>query len=181
MKNSISLLVITLSLFFVSCKDEKKEPNAEKNEVVKNDFFSVELEVVNTIEDNFAVYYTEDNTINFSSDKALWSGVKGQTISQKVLFKFPEELMPTDIRLDFGMKKEQKEVILENVKMDYLGNSFQFKGSEFLNYYRPNDSIKTEVDQAKGTIKFLQNPKRFNPIFFYPNEKLLEEISKITK
>ena len=181
MKKSISLIAMITSIVFFSCKEEKKVVKNDVPEISKNEFFTVELDVVNTLEDDFAVYYTEDNTINFGSDRTIWSGVKGQAESQKVSFKFSEEIIPTDIRLDFGMKKDQKEVVLENLKMDYYGKSFEIRGSDFLNYYRPNDSIKTEIDQAKGTIKFLQNPKRFNPIFYYPNEKLLEEISKITK
>jgi hypothetical protein len=181
MKTNIKLLLLLSLIIFSSCKDDKKTEEETNNESVKNDFFSVELDVINLLEDNFALYYTEDNTINFDSDKAVWSGVKSLSESQKVTFKLSEELIPTDIRLDFGLNKEQKEVILENVKMDYYGKSFQFKGSDFLNYYRPNDSIKTEIDQVKGSIKFIQNPKQFNPAFFYPNEKMLEEIAKITK
>ncbi len=181
MKNIFKSLFIVILLSFTSCKNKENVTDSKPEEKPKNQFFSVELDVVNTLEDNYALYYTEDNTINFVSDKAIWSGVKGQPQSQKVLFKLSEEIIPTDIRLDFGIVKSQKEVILENVKMDYYGKSFQFKGSDFLNFYRPNDSIKTEIDQAKGTIKFLQNPKRYNPIFFYPNEKLLAEISKIYK
>ena len=181
MKNIFKSLFIVILLSFTSCKNKENVTDSKPEEKPKNQFFSVELDVVNTLEDNYALYYTEDNTINFVSDKAIWSGVKGQPQSQKVLFKLSEEIIPTDIRLDFGIVKSQKEVILENVKMDYYGKSFQFKGSDFLNFYRPNDSIKTEIDQAKGTIKFLQNPKRYNPIFFYPHEKLLAEISKIYK
>lgn len=181
MKKSISFIALITSIVFFSCKEEEKVIQNDVPEISQNEFFTVELDVVNTLEDNFAVYYTEDNTINFDSDRTIWSGVKGQSESQKVSFKFSEEIVPTDIRLDFGMNKSQKEVVLENLKMDYYGKSFEVRGSDFLNYYRPNDSIKTEIDNTKGTIKFLQNPKRFNPIFFYPNEKLLEEISKITK
>jgi competence protein ComGF len=147
MKNIFKSLFIVILLSFTSCKNKENVTDSKPEEKPKNQFFSVELDVVNTLEDNYALYYTEDNTINFVSDKAIWSGVKGQPQSQKVLFKLSEEIIPTD----------------------------------FLNFYRPNDSIKTEIDQAKGTIKFLQNPKRYNPIFFYPNEKLLAEISKIYK
>lgn len=181
MENTIKSLLVLVLITFTSCKNKENGVDPKLEEKPKNEFFSVELDVVNTLEDNYALYYTEDNSINFVSDKALWSGVKGQPQSQKVVFKLSEEIVPTDIRLDFGIVKSQKEVILENVKMDYYGKSFQFKGSDFLNYYRLNDSIKTEIDQVKGTIKFLQNPKRYNPIFFYPNERLLEEIKKIYK
>ena len=177
MKNIFKSLFIVILLSFTSCKNKENVTDSKPEEKPKNQFFSVELDVVNTLEDNYALYYTEDNTINFVSDKAIWSGVKGQPQSQKVLFKLSEEIIP--IRLDFGIVKSQKEVILENVKMDYYGKSFQFKGSDFLNFYRPNDSIKTEIDQAKGTIKFLQNPKRYNPIFFYPNEKLIDLASRL--
>lgn len=182
MKKAI-LIFTVLAFTVISCKKSETESKEETKPVaadVKQNF-SVELDVISQIKDDFALYYTEDKTINFTSDKAVWSGVKGQPTSQKVILNLSEELIPTDIRLDFGINKDQEDIVLENFKLDYYGKTFQARGSDFFKYFIPNDSIKTEIDQVKGTVKFLKNPKKFMTPFFYPNQKILDEIKKITK
>ncbi|MBC8883670.1 hypothetical protein H9X57_10745 [Flavobacterium piscinae] len=138
------------------------------------------MSVICTREDNFAVYYTEDGTINFTGEKAIWSGVLGQEGSQKVMFNFPEDVIPTHIRFDLGFNKEQGDITVEKFKLDYYGKSFEAKGSDFLKYFIQNDSVKTEINEVNGTITILKNPKGFSPPFYYPHQALLDEISKIT-
>jgi hypothetical protein len=178
MKKSVS--IIALTLLFISCKEEKKQEQAKTDEP-QNEFFRVELDVTCPVKDDFVVYYTEDTTINFSEENAVWANVKDQTESQTVVINLPEEIIPTDIRLDFGINKEQKDIILEKFKLSFYGKSFEARGSDFLKYFAANDSIKTEVDEVKGTIKFIQNPKKYRTPFFYPQQTILDEIKKITK
>jgi hypothetical protein len=175
-----SILIITI-LF--SCKKDEKssEETIIEDTIKKNEFFSVNLKLQFPLNDSFVAYYTEDNTINFDENKAVWLEVKGSNEFQEITFNFKEEVIPTHIRLDFGINKDQKEVVLEKIKIDFYGNNFEIRGSDFLNYFNENKSIKTEIDQVNGSIKFIQNEDTFNPILFYPNEKLVEEIAKITK
>ena len=181
MKTKNLILAAVLSLSFISCKNdgkEKKEAEA-KAEVKQN--FSIDLDVITPIEDNFAIYYTEDNTNNFTGEKAIWGGLKAQPQSQHVTFNLPEEIIPTHIRIDFGINNNQGDVILERFKMSYYGNTFESKGSDFLKYFLKNDSVKTEIDDIKGTIKFLKNPKKYYTPFYYPDRTMLDEIKTITK
>ena len=177
------ILSLTMVFFLIfSCKNEdKKENNPQETDLsnVKQNF-SVDLDVISNIKDDFALYYTEDGTINFNSENAVWSGVKGQPESQTVTLNLSEEIIPTDIRLDFGINKDQEDIILEKFKLNFYGKTFQARGSEFFNYFIPNDSVKTEIDEAKGTVKFLKNPKGHFTPFFYPNQTILDEIKKIT-
>jgi hypothetical protein len=175
-----SILIITI-LF--SCKKDEKssEETIIEDTIKKNEFFSVNLKLQFPLNDSFVAYYTEDNTINFDENKAVWLEVKGSNEFQEITFNFKEEVIPTHLRLDFGINKDQKEVVLEKIKIDFYGNNFEIRGSDFLNYFNENKSIKTEIDQVNGSIKFIQNEDTFNPILFYPNEKMLEEIAKITK
>ncbi|MFT5754393.1 MAG: hypothetical protein ACI9FW_000074 [Flavobacterium sp.] len=175
-----SILIITI-LF--SCKKDEKssEETIIEDTIKKNEFFSVNLKLQFPLNDSFVAYYTEDNTINFDENKAVWLEVKGSNEFQEITFNFKEEVIPTHLRLDFGINKDQKEVVLEKIKIDFYGNNFEIRGSDFLNYFNENKSIKTEIDQVNGSIKFIQNEDTFNPILFYPNEKLVEEIAKITK
>jgi hypothetical protein len=76
--------LVSISLFLVivsSCKDEKK--TEEKAEPVKENF-SVELDVVVKKNDDFTVYYTETGTNEFDGTKAVWGGVSGGNIDEKV-------------------------------------------------------------------------------------------------
>jgi hypothetical protein len=178
MKKIVSILAFTI--LFISCKEEKKVQEPAKQEEPKKEFFSVELDVTCPVKDDFAVYYTEDNTINFNEQNTYWNSVKGQPDTQKIVFNFKEEIIPTHIRLDFGINKEQGDVLVEKLKFDFYGKSFEIKGSDFFKYFSPNDLIKSEIDEVKGTVKFLKNPKEFVTPFFYPNQTFLKEIKKIT-
>ena len=180
MKSKTILILLTF-FFILACKKEEKKNETENTKVEVPEFFSVELDVITQKEDNFAVYFTEDNTINFSGENALWSGVLAQETTQKVKVNFPEQVIPTNIRIDFGINKEQSDIVLEKFKLNYYGKSFEANGSEFLKYFIPNDSIKTEIDETKGTIKFLINSKSYNTPYYYPQQAILDEIIKITK
>jgi hypothetical protein len=185
MKNKF-LTLIVLAIAIVSCnKSTEKTTEATENqpavEVPQN--FYVELDVLAEKKDDFALYYTEDSTINFTSDKTVWAGVEGQPGSQKITLNLSEEIVPTDIRIDFGIKKgqEQGDVTLEKFKMNFYGKSFEFKGSDFFNYFIPNDNVETKIDAAKGTITFLKNPSKQDTPFYYPKQTLLDQIALITK
>lgn len=182
MKNRILIIATIFALAFVSCKKEEKakqEDAAVAAEQVKN--FRVELDVYAEKDDNFSVYFTEDNTINFTGEKAIWAGVKGKQ-DQKITLNLPEEVIPTNVRIDFGLKTgdEQGDVTLKNFKFEFFGKTFERKGSEFLNYFIKNDSIQTEIDAQKGTITFKKNLKGKITPFFYPQQTVIDEIKKMT-
>jgi hypothetical protein len=177
MKTNFVILATIISLTFISCKNDKKEDVTKADEKQN---FSIDLDVVAPLDDNFSVYYTEDNTINFNGDNAVWRGVKGQSDIQQVTLDLKEEIIPTNIRIDFGINKDQGDIVLEKFKLSFYGKSFEAKGSEFFKYFIPNDSVKTEIDSVKGTVKFLKNPKKFFTPFYYPQQAVLDEIKKIT-
>lgn len=182
MKNKIFIMLAIVSVAFISCKKEQdsEEKKAEEPVIQKKEFFSVDLEVIAPKADDFAIYYTEDGTINFAGDKASWRGVLAEpNKTQTVTFDFPKDVVPTDVRFDLGNNKKQGDLVLQSFKLSYYGKTFKAQGSDFFNYFSQNDSIKSVVDPAKGTIKFLEN-KHSIP-YYFPKQALLDEISKITK
>jgi len=183
MKTKFLIIAAAFSLAFVSCKNDKAAESEVKTEAVKpvvKENFSVDLEVIAPKADDFAVYYTEDGTINFTGEKALWKGVLADpNKAQTVTVDFPMNVVPTNIRFDLGNNKQQDDLILQKFKLSYYGKTFEANGSEFFNYFSENDSIKTEVDKARGTIKFLKNTHSVP--YFFPKKEVLDEISKITK
>jgi len=185
MKTKFLIIATIIALGMTSCKKEsdakKSEDTAPKVEVKQN--FSVTLDVVAEKNDDFPLYYTEDGSIKFDGDHAVWTGVKGQAATQTVVLNLSEEIIPTHIRVDFGIKKgeEQGDVTLSKFKVSYYGKDFEFKGSDFMKYFIPNKDVQTEVDAANGTIKFLKDPKGTFTHFYYPQQLLVDEIAKLTK
>jgi hypothetical protein len=182
MKTKFFTLTIVLLLVASSCKKgESNETNESSSEkTASKDFFNVEMDIIAQTQDDFTVYYSEDKTNNFDGTKAIWKGVKGGSVPEKVIFDLPSEVIPTNIRLDFGIKKDHKDVIIQNIKIAFYNKSFTFKGSDFLNYFILNDKIITEVDTQKGTIILKGNPTNKEGTYYYPRQELLDQISKLT-
>lgn len=184
MKSTLVGFAVILSLL-TSCKDKETVNSPEeinKTEEVVSDNFTVQLSIVNPKNDSYVTYYTEDGTTNFVEDKAVWTDiVEGSNDVKKVTMVLPDVANPTQLRLDFGNNKEQETVELYNVKISAYGRSFEFKGSELYTYFSLNENVKTEIDEQKGTIKFLKNPEGFQVPMYYPMPKLVEEITKISQ
>lgn len=175
---------LLLLVFTISCKDkENNQQSLEKEQVVEvpvKQNFSVELDVSVSKKDDFALYYTEDNTINFTDKIAIWRSVEGNEKREKIPFDLSEEKIPTDIRLDFGMNKEQESVTIYNVKVSYYGNEFSFNGLDFFKYFNENKDFKTEFDVPNKALKIEKNGAEYKTPYFYPTQTTIDNIKKIT-
>lgn len=172
MKNKF-LLSLVLVTTLVSCngKKEEKEP--------VNEFFSVEVEALASKTDDFTLYFTEDNTTDFKGANAIWRGINGGKV-EKIPFVLSVDKIPTNIRLDFGLKSDQDSVVIKNVKVDYYGNDYQFKGSDFFKYFIEDKQFSTKIDQAKGTLTILKKDGIYKAPYYYPTQATIDSIKKIT-
>ncbi|KGO85822.1 hypothetical protein Q765_14450 [Flavobacterium rivuli WB 3.3-2 = DSM 21788] len=184
MKTRIFILAAILSLGVISCKkdaDTKTTETSAETAEVKPDF-KVEVDAATDKNDDFAVYYTEDGSTNFTADKALWAGIKAGS-EQKLMFQFPDGIVPKALRLDFGLKTKENQgnVLLKKVKITCYNKDFEIKGSDFFTYFVKNDSIDTQIDAAAGTITFKQNLKSNSAALYYPGAELNNAIAKLIK
>lgn len=180
MKLRVLIGLLSLSLVF-SCKDKAEEGKTPEAETPKQQIFNVEMDIKAQSADDFAVYYTEDNSINFTDKQVIWTGVKGGMESERLTFNFPEDVLPTNLRIDFGIKKDAKEVTLERFKIAYMDKTIEAKGSEFLYYFMPNDKVDAVPDLEKGIITFKKNTKfPTETYFYYPSQALNDTIKVLT-
>lgn len=173
------ILIALVAITIVSCKTENKEQDAENKEVneeVVNPNFNVELTATAAKKDDFALYFTEDNTINFTAENALWCGIEPLKENATVYFEIPEERLPSHIRLDFGLNKAQDSVVLKNVEFNYLKNTFEIKGSEFFKYFNQDEQFKTKIDDVNGTVTFYKSGSEYKTPYYYPNDSLVKKI-----
>ena len=181
MNRKIFIIAFSFLTFFTACKNEKKDQTTteDKKPTVKENF-NVELDIMASKKDDFTLYYTEDNSIEFTGDMALWHGVKGENTREKILFDLSEEKIPTDIRLDLGMNKAQDSVEVYNVKIAYYGNELSINGSEFFKYFIESKDFKTAIDDKNRSLKIYKNGPEYKTPFFYPRQELIDAIKKIT-
>jgi hypothetical protein len=78
------------------------------------------------------------------------------------------------------MKTDQDSVVVKNIKVGYYGNDYQFKGSDFFQYFIEDKQFNTKIDAAKGTITFLKKDGAYKTPYYYPTQATIDNIKKIT-
>ncbi|OYU85523.1 MAG: hypothetical protein CFE24_01060 [Flavobacterium sp. BFFFF2] len=178
---SILFSVFIIAMLFVGCKNEKSvdDLNVVKSEAVDNSF-KVTVNVIAKKDDDFSLFYSEDGTTNFSA-KPIWQKVKGNDVEQSLVYTLPEEVYPTELRLDFGLNKVQEDIVLKGLVLEYKGKTKLIAGPELGKYFRA-DQNKCTFDPATGVIKALvTNGERQGPSL-YPHETVLKpEMEKLAK
>ncbi len=177
MKTKFIVIASLILTIFISCKNDVKK---DEEKIVQNKFFFIELEASASKTDDFAMYYSEDGTSQFKDVNAVWHGVFGAHKTQKIRFNLTEEKVPTHIRLDFGLKQNQDSVVIKNIKLSYYDNSFEFKGSEFFNYFIKSDQFSTSINNELGTITMLKKDGVYKTPYYYPTGAMIEGLKKIT-
>lgn len=175
------LIILFFSFFcIVGCKD-KTTDKSEESTVAENTIkpFKVTLRFSAKIDDDFCLLYTEDGTINFG-EKGIWKAIKGNEIEQSVDFVLPEEVFPTALRIDLGIKPEQTEIILKAIILEYKDKTRQIMGTEMGAFFRADENTCT-FDATTGIVKpIVKDGVRQNPSL-YPQSILRQEIEKLAQ
>ena len=182
MKFKNLFLVFFLTSIILSCKnDTKVQQNENQNNsiVIPTNSFKVFVNVVVKKNDDFCLLYTQDGSLNFK--EGVWQVVKGSDNEQTVEFSLPNDVFPTQLRLDLGKNIEQDDILIKSVKFDYLGNFRELLGPQIGVFFRPDNS-KCTFDANTGLIKAIvkDGVKQFPSL--YPHETVqAAEIPKLIK
>ena len=173
----LSFFLLTL----IGCKDEK---SIDSLKIVKPEttdtFFKVTLNVIVKKDDDFALFYTQDGTTDFKT-APIWQAVKGNEGSQQVQYNLPPNVLPTQLRMDFGLKPNQEDIVLKSVILEYKDKKREIEGTELGNFFRA-DVNKCTFDASTGLIKsVIKDGVRQSPSI-YPHEMYLgPELKKLEK
>lgn len=174
---SVIIKTFVLSLFFVSCKDEKKVDEKSEAKTEKSQPFTVSINAVVEKDDVFQIFYNEDGSENFDPSNTINVNVTGSTQPQELFFPLPEDAMPMALRFDIGANKEQKQVVFKGFKITYLDKSFNVTGAEFFKYFYPNTQIEVDSGNFTAKIKILED-QPYDPILG-STQDLKNEIAKL--
>ena len=182
MKFNILVLAAAILFLFSSCKKDVKEPEAQDKSSTTEVFepnFIVEIVAKVSAMDDFAAYYTEDSSSNYEGSKAVWTGIDATDKFQTIKLNLPQEIVPTNIRLDFGLNKNQQKISIKEITMLYQGISFKIAGDKFFEYFLDTKEFPAIADPTNGTLEITYKAGTFKTPYFYPTEKLLKEIQTI--
>lgn len=178
MKQKI-LALIAFATLFISCKNDKTEAVAQKEE---SKGMKVTVDAIVPKDDIFQFFYSEDGSDNYPGDKVVSVNVKGSPKVQAMVFNFPEDAFPSSLRFDIGGNQSQQDIEFKNVKIEYFNKSIVVKDTLFRYYFYPNEQIKYDTLRAIAKpVKIEGEP--YDPIFMPTNDfkKELEALLKQAK
>ncbi len=167
MKKIIYLLIGSIILVSCKLKDEKSEVEAAQPQEKYG--FKVTAGVISKTTDDFCLLYTEDGTINFG-ESVVWLPVQGKKELQKVDFYLPENVYPTQLRFDLGLKQTANDTIyLKSLHFDYNGKKLDIVGQQLGQYFRADENHCTFDPSTGAIIPLVKNGKVEHPSI-YPHE-----------
>lgn len=182
--NKIIFIFSVLALIFQSCKNDAKKTDIVEEQVELKETFDVSFNLNISKDDTFQLYYTEDNSLNFGDDRSVKSIIKGNEQNQDILFKLPADVLPTQIRLDFGNNNEQGDIVINSMKLKYLDNDFSVSfgsGKESVTHYFYLLDQQIKYDDTNSTIKLLKPKDQIYDPLMWSNQLLSDEMVKLYK
>ena len=178
MSPKTTAFVFLMFILLTSCKNDTSQ-NVNQKRIDAN--FKITLNVIVKKDDNFCLFYTQDGTTDFSKTQPLWLGVKGKKAEQKVIYILPKKVLPTQFRLDFGIAKNQENIIFKSVIIENNGKKIAINGSELAGFFIA-DVKKCTFNASNGVIKaVIKEGVRQYPSL-YPQEKSLKvELEKLAQ
>jgi hypothetical protein len=182
MKTKIIALLL-FSIAIIGCKGDGQEEKKESvnTELDKgNDFFTITLDLIAQKDDSFHIYYSEDKTENFTEENSIWQEFKGSTNSQKLLFNLPKDRFPTNLRIDFGVNKDQQEIKIKGMEVTYKEKKVNINGFDLLKFFRINYNITT-FDAENQMIKAKSEGKDYVGASIYSLEPMAKQLESLLK
>lgn len=174
---SILPLVVLLS-FFTACKNDKVKDAPESDQPVEEGF-KITLNATVEKKDDFQVFFQEDTeNTPFEEDNSVYVGTVASAQPQDIVFRIPANVFPTRLRLDLGLNKEQRPIIIHNLKIEFQGKTFAAPGKDFFNYFHPDENF-VKADTTNITLTpFLTKDGNYDPMLF-STEPLNNELAKL--
>jgi hypothetical protein len=178
-KKLIHLFLLVSIICFYSCQ-KNGLPNSNNfrtwlNPDVKlDDVFSLSLNLEVRFDDQFKMYYTEDNSYDFNEKKTIRVKVKGLNYIQKITFNFPKNTRPTNVRIDLGVNKDQKVFTLDTISLGLNSDRIKIPPSSLLEYFEINNQLRYDSFNHNLKVIHINSQKYYAPIIKSKGKLFLE-------
>lgn len=178
-----NLAILLFSFLFVlqSCGDDKKP--AEKSEKKKltlngnnNSATANELKLIingdfNT-NDELVVFWKDKSIGWFDEKNTLYGGALDTDGHQSVEIKFPQGLIPNDLRIDISNNEKQGDIKINFIKLQNGTRESYIFGDELDKYFKTNEYISYDKSSKKLTFKKVDN--NYDPYLSTTHDFILE-------
>tara|TARA_R110002096_G_scaffold360605_3_gene553581 strand:- start:4040 stop:4621 length:582 start_codon:yes stop_codon:yes gene_type:complete len=168
-KFQITVAIFALFLVITSCKGKEKEGETNnsntnnekviKKEIVDDPFFYVTLKAKFSKWDKLHMYYLSEQSDKYSGERKTEKEVIPNGDFQEIKFELKEQVYPYNIRLDFGINKEQTQVLIEECVLHYGNETFKIKGKDLNKYFHFNKGIEVNPDSLTFTLQTFKRGK----------------------
>ena len=163
----VKVIIAVLTFFFLlSC-----------NKSVKEDF-SINIDLVIKQNDSIQLFYSDDGTLNFTEKKSFWKKIKGSPRNQTIKLVIPKNILPNQLRIDFGRNPKQEAIVLNKVELNYAKQEIILKGYEIYTLFRIDDS-NTILDKRKGTLNRKTLNQLVGPSIYPFGDKLKKRLQHL--
>ncbi|MEH6679586.1 MAG: hypothetical protein V7724_03520 [Sediminicola sp.] len=100
--------------------------------------FKIIIDAVVLQNDKFQLYFKDSFQNEFSPDKMIEASVTGGQKPQKIVYTFSPEVVPTQIRLDFGINYSQRPIKVNYILIRYGRKEFIFDKEKFAQLFKGN-------------------------------------------
>lgn len=174
MKTKSIILGLILSLSLLSCKEEKKAEDIKK----EIETFTITFNAVVKQNDVFQLFYVDEKGKGFDELKSFKVDVIGSDEPQNIVFKFPEDVLPANIRLDLGENNMQKEIKFNTLTFKYFDKNFVVTPNKIEQYFVPGQLV---FDSKTGLIQIDQGKEeKYDPLL-YPQSGIEDELENLYK
>ncbi|MBL7867728.1 MAG: hypothetical protein JNM71_06885 [Flavobacterium lindanitolerans] len=166
---------ILLSLIAFSCNSDSKkgkEPEASKTE---SDQVELIVEFKSPVNDKFNVFYTVAPNVEITGEHLMSRMTYGDNTFQKVVFKFPDSVVPYKIRLDVGGNQSVENLTIKNISLKYKDKVIDGDNGEFMKLWSPNSSLV--YDEQNYVYKIVAVNGLKSPVFM-ANVELEKRLKK---
>jgi hypothetical protein len=148
-----------LFLFFLcSCKSIQHEST-----VITIDFKCLNDDIVR-------LFYTDNETPEFSVENMLSEHIKGKNQFQTIIFEIPKEKRLTSFRIDLGENRIETPVFIKEITINYGEQELIMSDKRLSRYFKENIYVETS-DYYEFGRKSVDN--RYDP--FLKSTALLEQ------
>lgn len=174
-KPIFTFLIILLT---VSCKDVEQKTNDKIiNENTQN-FLSITLDAKISFDDSFQIFYKYENDAPFLEENSKWIEFEGSEEPQHIVFNLPENEIPSFIRIDLGVNKNQTPIVFNSLTFNYQNKMQVISGKELLNVMIPNPCLEFKSNDLEVILITKEFGGSYDP-FMYSELTLQKRLESI--
>ena len=174
----ITICFSLMLLIICSCGRDIKNSDQNKkieNKIQINDYLTVTIKAKVQEDDIFEIYYAENLENSYIPEDRVQVGIKGSNKFQEIDFKFPKRVYPLKMRIDLGLRRNETDIEIEEIKLSTGEKNIRFSTAEIVEKFRFNKYILHNSETNSFSRKIVDD--LYDPIIFSGN--LTQEVTEI--